>query len=312
MPKNGRSIDGSVAEVVSARLRSGSRRDGCTLAVVMEGGGMRGVISAAMAGQLELAGVRDIVDVVVGTSAGAVNAACFTAGMSQQLSRCYVDTFSSSDYANPRALLRGRPIADSAKIVADTETRFGFGAAALNASCRLAAVATDIDAAAPRLLTDFADAADLFGALQASATLPVFGGAPVHYRHTRWLDGGITDAIPIAAAAELGATHAIVLTTRAAGATPSIGMVDHAIASYLRRLKPALAVSYLSRPERYTVQRAALDSGWCQGVATTVIAPDPRDPVPSRLDRNPDRLEAARAAAVQAARAMVRTWTPVR
>ena len=66
-------------EVLRARM-AGDEVGGARLALVLEGGGMRGVISAAMAGVLESVGAHRHVDLFVGTSAGATFSAgaCFT------------------------------------------------------------------------------------------------------------------------------------------------------------------------------------------------------------------------------------------
>src|SRR5499433_3227138 len=54
--------------------------DGRKIALVVEGGGMRGVISCAALMGLEELGMTDVFDEVYGASAGAVNAAYFLAG----------------------------------------------------------------------------------------------------------------------------------------------------------------------------------------------------------------------------------------
>ena len=68
-----------VLDVLHARLREGSapgaRSDPHRVAVVLEGGGMRGVVSAGMTAALERLGLTRCFDLVVGSSAGALNAA---------------------------------------------------------------------------------------------------------------------------------------------------------------------------------------------------------------------------------------------
>src|SRR4051812_49942749 len=68
-----------ILALLAARAR-GARDDGATLALVIEGGGMRGVVSSAMAAALEGRGLTPCFDLVVGTSAGALNAAALLAG----------------------------------------------------------------------------------------------------------------------------------------------------------------------------------------------------------------------------------------
>ena len=55
----------------------GERSDGCKVALIVEGGGMRGCISAGMICALHHLGLRDTVDVVYGASAGSIIGAYF-------------------------------------------------------------------------------------------------------------------------------------------------------------------------------------------------------------------------------------------
>ena len=64
-----------VLELVLARGREGSRpgqrSDGAKLGLAIEGGGMRGVVTAGMVKALEQHGLLEAFDVVFGSSAGA-------------------------------------------------------------------------------------------------------------------------------------------------------------------------------------------------------------------------------------------------
>ena len=73
-----------VAELIRRRRQQGSRpgerSDGRRVALVIEGGGMRGVVSAGMTSAIEQLGLRDTFDEVHGSSAGAFNGAFLLAG----------------------------------------------------------------------------------------------------------------------------------------------------------------------------------------------------------------------------------------
>lgn len=58
---------------VADASRRGARADRAIIALAIEGGGSRGVISAGMCLLLEKAGLIDAVDVIYGTSSGALN-----------------------------------------------------------------------------------------------------------------------------------------------------------------------------------------------------------------------------------------------
>jgi len=56
-PWQQRRCDLGVLDLIANRLRLGCKDDGAVLSIVVEGGGMRGVISAAMSAALETLGV---------------------------------------------------------------------------------------------------------------------------------------------------------------------------------------------------------------------------------------------------------------
>jgi predicted acylesterase/phospholipase RssA len=64
----------------NSKCTEGSRPDGCKIALVVEGGGMRGCVSAGMVCALHHLGMRDAVDVVYGSSAGSIVGAYFITG----------------------------------------------------------------------------------------------------------------------------------------------------------------------------------------------------------------------------------------
>ena len=78
--------DHPVLEILRERRRTSSlpsRRsagDKAKLGLAIEGGGMRGIVSAAMLQVLEECGMTDCFDAVYGCSSGAINAAYFLAG----------------------------------------------------------------------------------------------------------------------------------------------------------------------------------------------------------------------------------------
>lgn len=63
-----------------SQCTEGPREDGCKVALVVEGGGMRGCISAGMICAVHHLGLRDAVDVVYGSSAGSIIGGYFVTG----------------------------------------------------------------------------------------------------------------------------------------------------------------------------------------------------------------------------------------
>lgn len=292
-----------VGEVMRARLEQastpGARSDPYRVALVMEGGGMRGVISAGMAGAVDQLGILDAFDMVVGTSAGAVNAAALTSGVIQPFTEAYARTFTDRAFIDTRRALRGGAIVDVVKIVAHASDAFGVTRAGIakTAGLQTVFVATSVATGEATAFTSFADDEDFASSLAASSLLPLVGGKPIVFRGDRWLDGGLTDPIPVASAAALGASHAVVLTTRPVGQAPVRSRSDVLVERYLRRLNPALADGYRTRPERYAATTRSVRQGQVGGVRTFTVSPSINSPIPSRLERDQDLLSQASQAA---------------
>jgi predicted patatin/cPLA2 family phospholipase len=282
------------ADLIRERLRRGDRSDNARLAIVVEGGGMRGVISAAAAGVLEETGIANVADILVGTSAGATNAAAIAAGRAREFAGSYADVFTDPRFIDPRRAMRLQPPIRTDEIVREVEDRFRIASLALaNTTVTLGVVATHVDTAQARTLTSFSTPEHLLTALRASSQLPLVAGGPVRVGGTRWLDGGLTGGVPIRSAELLGATHAIVLRTRPAGLSPIIGRADRPILWYLNRLNPDLAAAYRARPEAYADVAAQIASSRFGGVDVLHIAPLDHDPLPSRTETRADVLAAA-------------------
>src|SRR6476659_5599828 len=104
-----------IAEILLARQARGSRAphgDGARVALCVEGGAMRGVVSAGMVSALEELGLVDSFDAVYGSSAGAINAAYFLAGQAAFGTTIYVEDINNSRFISLPRLFTGRPIVD--------------------------------------------------------------------------------------------------------------------------------------------------------------------------------------------------------
>jgi len=69
-----------VLRVLEARAASGSNDDGARVALVVEGGGMRGAVSGGMGLALHEAGLTRCFDAAYGSSAGGLGAAWLLSG----------------------------------------------------------------------------------------------------------------------------------------------------------------------------------------------------------------------------------------
>src|ERR1700728_2018560 len=80
----------------------GHRDDGRRIALVIEGGGMRGVISAGMTAAIEQLGLTDAFDEVHGASAGGFHGAFLLAGQAAYLAALYPHGFGNPGFVGLR------------------------------------------------------------------------------------------------------------------------------------------------------------------------------------------------------------------
>ena len=242
--------------------RPGARTDGRRVALVIEGGGMRGVVSSGMTAAIEQLGLRDAFDEVHGASAGAFNGAFLLAGQAAYLTALYPHGFGDPSFVNWRdTLFRGRPIFDMDYVVGEVWRRHRPLRADEILSCGIALHCTATDVASGEIvdLTDLSDDEEIRCAMLASGRLPWLAGPPVSFRGRRWLDATLAEAIPVHAA-QTTATDMLVLQTRPHGVahSPLSGVVARLTDGYLAKINPALVTLRETRSQRYDELSAEL------------------------------------------------------
>ena len=112
-----------VLELMRARKEAGTKPgkhdDGAVLAVAIEGGGMRGIVSAGMAAGLECLGLRDTIDRVYGSSAGSLNGAFLIAGQALWGCSIYYNDLVGRKFINYARFLARRPVVDMDYVIHD-------------------------------------------------------------------------------------------------------------------------------------------------------------------------------------------------
>ncbi|MEO6859157.1 MAG: patatin-like phospholipase family protein [Solirubrobacteraceae bacterium] len=243
--------------------RPGERTDRRRIALVIEGGGMRGVVSAGMTSAVEQLGLTDTFDEVHGASAGAFNGTFLLAGQAAYLAALYPHGFGNPAFVGLRQMLRGRPLFDMDYVVGEVWRRQRplRVDAILSSGIELHCTATDIESAAIVDLTNLGDGDEIRCAMRASGRLPWLAGPPVEFRGRRWLDATLAEAIPIHAA-QTTATDLLVLQTRPHGIqhTPLSGPIGRLTDRYLQTINPALVELRLTRSERYDRLSAELSA----------------------------------------------------
>jgi predicted patatin/cPLA2 family phospholipase len=297
----------------------GSWDDGARLALVVEGGGMRGAVSGGMTLALHEAGLTRCFDAAYGSSAGALGAAWLMSGQVDAGLQTYFDAGIVDRVIRPRRAVGRGPIVDMDHMIGTIYERVapGFFELVLASPVDLHPLATDVETGEAVDLHDaIHDVASLRDALRATSRLPLLAGPPVVLDGRRYLDAGLSAAIPFRAAMAGGATHILLLRSRRAGdrTAPPSRASRLVFARLLRRLGPEVAAAYLSRAQREgededELERRAADPALEPHILTIRTAADA--PTVSRLERDSSKLgpalEAGRAAALDALGAGVHT-----
>jgi predicted patatin/cPLA2 family phospholipase len=189
----------------------------------VEGGGMRGTVSAGMALALHELGMVPALDAVYGSSAGAITGAWLLSSTPEGL-RGWADPDYARTLIRWSALLRGRPVVDVrtlVEVVYQTEFPMDFDSV-LASQVEYHPLGTDAETGESTDLRPLiANPVELRLALRASASLPFLAGPPVELRGRRFYDAGVAESIPFRTPLAQGATHVLVLRSRLARASPA-------------------------------------------------------------------------------------------
>jgi predicted patatin/cPLA2 family phospholipase len=209
-----------LADVLAERSenagRPGHRADGHRVALAVEGGGMRGTVSAGMALALRELGLLPLFDAVYGASAGAISAAWLLSSRPEGL-RGWTEPAFARALIRKRNVLLGRPLVNVEQLVEVLYIKdFPLDYASVLANAiEFHLLATDVvTGEAVNLRDQVTDEVRLRLALRASSALPLLAGGPVRLGERTYYDAGLSESIPFRQALRDGATHVLVLRSR--------------------------------------------------------------------------------------------------
>jgi predicted patatin/cPLA2 family phospholipase len=286
-----------VVDILLNRAARGSRvphGDGFSVALCVEGGAMRGVVSAGMLSALEELGLTQAFDGVYGSSGGALNAAYFLADHADFSSRIYWEDINNRHFIDLHRAWRGRPIVDIDFLLDDVMTRRKplDTARVLASATPLAVLATDVATAGGAVFRHFTDGRDLMAAMRAGATMPILAGGPYVCRGRRYFDASLTEPIPVPTAEADGHSHLLVLLTRPPGHRTRVSSLLERlfVGRRLRRVSPALAARFETRGAPYAALLETIASGTGPLGRAIVLGLRPGGPEISKLERRRDVL----------------------
>eukprot|EP00882_Tetradesmus_deserticola_P001738 GHRQ01001868.1.p1 GENE.GHRQ01001868.1~~GHRQ01001868.1.p1 ORF type:complete len:467 (+),score=178.06 GHRQ01001868.1:470-1870(+) len=218
--------------------RAGCRRDGCKLGLVVEGGGMRGIVTGAMLMGLADMGLgANVFDAVYGASAGAINATYYLSRQPAGLD-IYADHLAVGNrFLSLKRYWSSQPVMDLNflldEVMADT-IPLDYQAV-IDSDLPLKVVASSLTTLSSEILTDFKDRRDLAECLKASANVPVIVGGPRRWRGHDLVDAAVFEPLPIKAALRDGCTHVLALCSRTHTGGPAWGKyVTSALSSAIK------------------------------------------------------------------------------
>jgi predicted patatin/cPLA2 family phospholipase len=242
------------------RARRAGSDDDHRVALVVEGGCMRGVISAGAVTALEHLDLAQRFDAVYGVSAGALDCAYMLAGQGALGTSIYFEDLPAVHFLRARRMLAGRPpIALDQAIDQIVARRKRLDVAAVQAARpEFHVLATCLEHRA----LERAHGGPLLERLRAAARVPLLGGPPVRINGCRLYDGGLLSPLPVELAAADGATHIVVVRTRPDGsAVRRHAHVERAMLAWLRRAHPETRSMPVVPGGRYERQLATLPAG---------------------------------------------------
>ena len=239
-------------------------------ALVLEGGGMRGVFTS---------GVLDwMIDhhitfpYLVGVSAGSSNALSYAAHQRGRGKYIFADLQVERHYLGMRNVWRHHSIMDMDLLYHELpEEIWPYDYAAYRENpMRVESVATDCITGQAVYLEEKKDAARIIDIVRASSSLPFV--CPIAYVDDRpMLDGGIADSIPLQRALDQGFEHVIVVLTRHYGYRKEVK--NKKIPSFIYRRYPKLREAICTRAARYNAQVELVERLEREG-RITVIRPE--------------------------------------
>ena len=274
--------------------------DNYKLGLVVEGGGMRGIICTAALLALNKLGFGNCFDGLYGTSAGAIGGAYFLSGKPEVGTAIFYDNLVGNNFINllrfknildinylfDNYVDRARPI-DKVKIL-HHQTDFFISTTNVNSGKNCWFDNRNMN-------TEL-----LIKALRASASTPLYSSHKEIINNELYNDGMIDSGVPIRKAIEEGCTHVVALLTRAHGyrkkSTPVIKSIESIILS-LRNYSQQYKEAFFSRVKTYNDDLDSLYS--LEKDRTLIIAPEKTDFVISNSETNEEKLRISALESIQ-------------
>lgn len=253
--------------------------------LVLEGGGVRGIYTAGVLDVFLEQGLQ--FDGVIGVSAGAIHGCSFLSGQKGRSIRYYRKYVNDPRFMSLRSWIRTGDIvgAEFCYHTLPDELDVYDHEAFLRCGIPFYAVVTDVETGRP----EYVHMTDMRGQieyLRASASLPYFSRI-VTLEGRRYLDGGCTDSIPLAAFEAMGYRRNVVILTRDAAYRKKPEMAR--LAKLVYRRYPAFVRALEERHLMYNRQCGEVAQAEAEGRAFVIRPAQPLEI--GRLENDPDKVQ---------------------
>ncbi len=242
-------------------------------ALVVEGGGMRGVFSAGVLDAFHELDF-DPFDLYLGVSSGACNLASFASRQHRRNLRNYTGPMHRRDFLSVRKFLTGEHYIDLDWLweIWRKEDPLDIPAAEKHLDDRVMLfVCTSWDTGRAAYLPPKGH--DWYQIQKASSALPLMYRTPVMIDGEGYVDGGVTDAIPVREAYARGARSIVVVRSRPTSYVKNISNESRLLRWLFRKNPPVL--NALERRERAYMESVAFIRRPPEDAAIMEIAPTP-------------------------------------
>lgn len=266
-----------------------------THALVVEGGAMRGIFAAGVLDAFMQADHYPY-DFTIGVSAGATNLTGYIARQPGRNQRIIRKIATQRDFFNPVRALRGGDLTDVDWLWNHAQQQFPLDVSHLNRDIPLFATVSRASDGEPRYIRVTAD--NVNAVMIASCALPFAFRKPVVINDVRYVDGGVSDSIPVRQAWKMGARDITVVLSRPWGyhksekpAAETMSVSERLVQSAVNRFFGEDAGIWQTMYDRAADYNRSLEfiENPPEGCRIRVIAPPPGFSV-SRLTMNADKL----------------------
>lgn len=255
-------------------------------ALILEGGAVRGVYTAGTLDYLMEQGLS--FPYVAGVSAGACNAVDFVSCQPGRTKDCMIVQDRQYNYHSYKGMLKRKSLLDMDMIFDiypnqiypfDYDTFF-------QSKTRCELVVTNCQTGKAEYLSEHTDRERLMQICRASSSLPLISPM-VWLDGVPYLDGGLSDSVPVHHALSLGYRKLVVILTRNAGYRKGLSKRSKKIYIAAYKKYPELVKSIYYRAEKYNHTMEYIESLEEKG---RIFVIRPELPAVSRMETNPEEL----------------------